>query len=81
MKSSALQLFFKTERENCNRMVASVRHQSISVEIDDLNWFLFNCLDPLMANFDGQSNSATFPIALAGFKHGLELASLNWLKK
>jgi len=61
-------------------MVASVRHQSQLVDIDDFNWFLSNCLDPLMVNFDGQSNQISFPIAHAGFKHGLELASLNWLK-
>lgn len=80
MKSSSLQLFFKTERDNCNQMVASARHQSQLVDIDDFNWFLSHCLDPLMINFDGQSNQVSFPIAYAGFKHGLELTSLNWLK-
>lgn len=80
MKSSSLELFFKTERDNCNQMVASIRHQSPLVDIDDFNWFLSNCLDPLMVNFDGLSNQISFPVAHAGFKHGLELASLNWLK-
>ncbi len=80
MKSSALQLFFQAERDTCNQMVASVRHQSQLFDSNDLNWFLLNCLDPLMLNLDGQSNHISFPVAHAGFIHGLELVSLNWIK-
>ncbi len=80
MKSSTLKLFFQAERETCNQMVASIRHQSQHLDINDLNWFMSNCLDPLMVKLDGQSNLVTFPVAHAGFRHGLELASINWLK-
>ena len=80
MKSSALKLFFQAERDTCNQLVASVRHQSPLLDTNDFNWFITNCLDPLMCHLDKQSNQATFPVAHAGFIHGLELASLNWLK-
>lgn len=80
MKSSALKLFFQAERETCNQMVASIRHQSQLFDSSEFSWFISTCLDPLMAKLDGQSNQITFPVAHAGFKHGLELASLNWLK-
>lgn len=80
MKSAALQHYLTVERDYCNQMVASVRHQSQSLDTAEFTWFLSDCLDPLMAALDGRSNQETFPIALAGFKHGLELAALNWLK-
>ncbi|OZG74151.1 hypothetical protein BTA51_03775 [Hahella sp. CCB-MM4] len=80
MKSAALKLFFQAERETCNQMVISVRHQSQLFDTNDLNWFVVNCLDPLMLNLDGQSNQTSFPVAHAGFIHGLELVSLNWIK-
>ncbi|UZE94800.1 hypothetical protein [Alkalimarinus alittae] len=81
MKSLALQLFFQAERELCNQMVASIRHQSQQFDMGEFNGFLSNCLDPLMVNFDGHSNKDSFAVAQAGFTHGLELASLNWLKQ
>ena len=80
MKSEALQHYLKVERDYCNQMVASVRHQSQSLDTAEFTWFLSDCLDPLMAALDERSNQEAFPVALAGFKHGLELAALNWLK-
>ena len=80
MKSTALQHFFQVERDLCNQMVASVRHQSPTINTDDLDWFISNCLDPLMTGLDKDSHQISFPVAQAGFTHGLELAALNWLK-
>jgi len=80
MKSVALKAYFQAERDACNQMVASVRHQYPNLNLDDLNWFLTDCLDPVVLTLDGQSNQITFHIAHVGFKYGLELASFNWLK-
>jgi hypothetical protein len=80
VKSAALQQFFQVERGFCNQMVASVRHQSPAIDTDDLDWFISNCLDPLMISLDKDSHQVSFPIAQAGFSHGLELAAHNWLK-
>lgn len=80
MKSSALSTYFQAERENCNQMVASIRHQYPHLKLDDFNWFLSHCLDPVMSNLDGQSNAVTFPVAHAAFQFGLELTCLNGCK-
>lgn len=80
MKSAALKAYFQAERDTCNQMVASVRHQYPNLNLDDFKWFLTHCLDPLIVTLDGQSNQITFHVAHAGFQYGLELASLNWLK-
>jgi hypothetical protein len=80
MKSAALKAYFQAERDTCNQMVASVRHQYPNLNLDDFNWFLTDCLDPVVRTLDGQSNQITFHIAHVGFKYGLELASFNWLK-
>jgi hypothetical protein len=80
MKSAALQQFFQVERDYCNQMVASIRHQSPALNTDDLDWFISNCLDPLIADLDKDSHQVSFPVAQAGFSHALELAALNWLK-
>jgi len=79
MKSDALKQFFDAERETCNQMVSSVHHQYPQLDTDSFNEFLKECLDPIMEKFDGDSNQISFPVAYAGFKHGLQLATLNWL--
>ena len=80
MKSTALKAYFQTERVNCNQMVASVRHQYPNLNLDDFDWFLSHCLDPLMMTLEGQGNRIKFPVAHAGFQHGLELTSFSWAK-
>mgnify|MGYP003632084659 CR=1 FL=1 len=80
MKSVALKAYFQAERDTCNQMVASVRHQYPNLNLDDFNWFLTDCLDPVVLSLDSQSNQITFHVAHAGFKYGLELACFNWLK-
>lgn len=81
MKSVALKQFFDVERETCNQMVNSVHHQYLNLEIDSFTTFIKNCLDPVMVYFDGESNQLSFPVAHAGFKHGLQLVALNWMSE
>lgn len=80
IQSVALREFFSRERDYCNQMVASLRHQYPQFDLPGFESFLQQLLDPFMQSLSGQPPDALNELAHAGFQHGLELAAGQWLK-
>lgn len=80
MQSDFLRSFFSIERDQCNQMVASVRHQYPALDLQGFEWFLKQSLDPLILLLDNQQLDGRAALAHAGFQHGLELAARQWFK-
>ena len=78
MISSALAEYLEQERDRCNHLFSSVRHQYPHIEVEAFSRFLTDYLDPIVCLIDGPTQQ-TIRFAEAAYEHGLELAAKQWL--
>ncbi len=80
MISPVFKSFLQTERNQCNQLFASLRHQHPQIDAENFQLFLIRQLDPVVALLD-QSGQSVGNFAMAGYQHGLDLAAKRWLGK
>lgn len=80
MISPVFKSFLQTERNQCNQLFASFRHQHPHIDADSFQQFLIQQLDPVVALLD-EAGQSVGNFAMAGYQHGLDLAVKRWLGK
>jgi hypothetical protein len=80
MISPVFKSFLQTERNQCNQLFASLRHQHPQIDAEGFQQFLIQQLDPVVALLDDAGQSVG-NFAMAGYQHGLDLAAKRWLGK